>query len=293
MSNCLFLELKSATKVPINVRGVLPEKVTDLSQREIADLPIWYGKRQLPLGDLFCVSSGESVPIVEFEEDPLAQIIWKGDLGSVHWLGADMQSGQMLVEGDAGRHLGSQMSGGRISVRGSVSDWAGCEMSGGRILISKNAGDWLGAAYPGSKVGTNRGTIAVGGDAGNGVGFSMRRGWISVAGSVQRLAGWNVLAGTIVVGHAIGPMAGKGMVRGSLILPSVDYAIQNRAALPPSFSPGLVLDQPVIALARKWLRRTGFEIPAGREFQMFHGDQLTGGRGEVLIATDTKNVNQA
>ena len=295
MAMSLALQFKSSTNVPVSVRGILPEKIAGLSTRQVAKLPIWLGNRQLPLGDLFDVRSIAAESTSSPEDDnqdiePVDNIVWHGDLSSVHWLGAEMQSGRMLVEGNLGRHLGSQMAGGEIVVTGSVGDWAGCEMSGGRIDIGNNAGDWLGAAYPGTKSGTDRGVITVGGDAGSGVGFALRRGWICVAGSVQRLAGWNMLAGTIVVGRSAGPMAGKGMVRGSLVLPSREHADGNRSALPPSFLTGAVFNQPVIGMTRNWLKKLAvdIDIPTDCEFQLFHGDQLAGGRGEILIAAKAK-----
>lgn len=280
------LQFKSPTKVPVRVQGILPEKVADLSSGQIAELSVWRGNRKLPLGDLFDVSvSSDGGPDVE-QDSSATTIVWKGELTPVHWLGAEMRSGRMQVEGDVGRHLGSQMSGGQINVRGSAGDWAGCEIKGGRIDIGRNAGDWLGGAYPGTKAGSNNGIITVGGNAGSGVGFALRRGWICVAGSVERLVGWNMLAGNIVIGKKVGPMAGKGMVRGSLILPAVEHADENRQALSPSFSSGAAFQHPVMALTSNWLKHLGVDVdlPADRRFQLFHGDHLNGGRGEILIA---------
>ena len=274
----LIFTNQSESNVPVCVQGILPESIARLKTDQIAELKVWRGNRQFTLADLFRIDT--------LDDAQPDKIVWRGDMSRVHWLGTQMSSGTMIVEGNAGRHLGSQMKGGQIQVDGSADDYVGCEMTGGQIRIGKDAGDWLGAAYPGSRVGLNRGTILIGGNAGRGVGFGMRRGLICIAGNVDRLVGWNMLAGNIVVGGQVGQMAAKGMSRGTLWLASRDLAASNRQMLPPSFAAGSYAQPAVAGLMCNWLREleSGVELP-NVSYQIFHGDYLQGGRGEVLIAS--------
>lgn len=275
----LRLKLISSTKVPICVQGILPETTIGRSTAKIACLEIWHGNRSVELGQLFEVSkSGTS-----------DELCWEGDLKSVHWIGAGMTAGNMVIDGNVGRHLGSQMRGGSIRVAGNVSDFVGCEMQRGSIRIQGNAGDWVGAAYPGTKSGMNRGTIVVTGNAGRGVGFAMRRGLICIGGETQRLAGWNMLGGTIVIGGQAGVMTGKGMVRGTIILKSTNHAAVNCSSLPPTFSNGGQFQSVYLRALARWLdqQQLPIKLPVDSHFRLFHGDHLKGGRGEILIADAT------
>ncbi len=276
----LRLRLLSTAKIPICVEGILPETTIGLSLTETAKLEIGHGNRTVELGQLFDVSKAGMSD----------ELYWEGDLRSVHWIGKGMSTGKLVIEGHAGRHLGSQMRGGSIRVTGNVSDFVGCEMQGGTIQIHGNAGDWVGAAYPGSKSGTDRGTILVMGNAGRGVGFAMRRGLICIGGETQRLAGWNMLGGTVVIGGKTGVMTGKGMVRGTIILKSAEHSAANHLSLPPTFSHGGLFQGVFVSAMAQWLKKQQYpiELPHDSRYQLFHGDQLKGGRGEILIAAQDR-----
>ena len=183
----LQLTYQGDTAIPVEVEGILPETVRELSLDAIRSLEIFHGNRQKQLGDFFSV-----------EGDP-SDCNWNmsGDLSGVHWIGTEMREGHIHIEGNAGRHLGSEMRGGLISCDGDVGDWAGGEMRGGRLQIRGNAGHLLGAAYRGSRRGMRGGTIIVQGNAGNEVGHTMRRGSILVGGKAGDMIGFNMLAGTL------------------------------------------------------------------------------------------------
>lgn len=270
----LTLRLESTSTIPISVEDVIPESTCQMSEQEIARMQIWIGNQQTPLGEIFNIQK---------TGDDLCHV-WQGNLESVHWIGAKLEAGKILVEGNAGRHLGSQMTGGQITVLGNVSDFVACENRGGFIQIKGDASNWLGAAYPGTKSGANGGTILVSGSAGNGAGFGMRRGTICVQGNAGRLTGWNMLAGTIIVGGAVDSMTGKGMKRGTILLPSREFAQPNQSSLPVSFLEGGIVAPTFTNAMQKWLddreHHTDLRIP----FHQFHGDQLKGGRGEVFVA---------
>ena len=136
----LRLRLRTDSTIPVFVQGVIPEVTQRKSLSEIEKLPIRHGNQPLCLADLFVVSG----------DSDRQTIVWEGDHSAVHWIGAGMQSGEVIIEGNCGRHLGSQMQGGRIEVAGSVSDFVACENRGGTVSIAGDAGDWVGAAYPGT-----------------------------------------------------------------------------------------------------------------------------------------------
>ena len=85
---------------------------------------------KLALAELFSVSGDPSDGRIDLE----------GDLAGVHYIGYGMNSGEIHVHGNAGRHVGGEMSGGRIKVDGNAGDYAGCEMHGGLIQVAGNAG---------------------------------------------------------------------------------------------------------------------------------------------------------
>ena len=282
----LTLRLKQSSTIPIWAGSILPERVASLSRAQIQQLPVRQGNQKLELGALFDV---------ELENGPSQidhpQITWAGDLGGVHDLGKGMSRGHMEIQGNAGRHLGSQMVGGTIRVHGNADDFVGCEISGGTIRVDGNAGDWVGAAYPGNSIGMNRGQIVIQHNAGRGVGMSMRRGLICVGGSTQRLAGWNMKAGTIMIGGTAGDMLGKGMVRGTIALAHPDCIGQSVASLPPTFTPGGILQSPTTMLLSRWATQNNLPIAIKSNPCLYHGDQLHGGRGEVLFFDRSVNNN--
>ena len=175
---------RGATTVPVEVEGITPDTVAGKSADDVSRLPIYCGNEQLPLGELFSVSGDSADGCMH----------WSGDLAGVHWIGAKMVSGSVIVAGDAGRHVGSEMSGGEIRVEGIAGDWVGGEMRGGVIRVAGKAGHLIGAAYRGSARGMTGGTILIRGGAGNEIGHTMRRGLIAIGGRSRR-CGWLQHAG--------------------------------------------------------------------------------------------------
>lgn len=266
----LNLELKTKTNIPLELEGVTPEVVRELDIAAIEQLEVFEGNNQAKLGDFFRV-----------EGDPTDQHIrFTNDVSGVHWIGTKMSCGSITIDGNVGRHLGSEMSGGRIDVMGDASDWVGAEMRDGTIHVRGKAGHLVGSAYRGSAVGMRGGTILIDGNAGNEIGHTMRRGMIAVGGSIGDLAGFNMLAGTILVGEGQGIRHGAGMHRGTLV-----FLSEEAPELIPTFVFGGRQQPLVMTMLNRELAKLGY----GRaelllnEFDLYHGDQLEGGRGEILI----------
>jgi len=185
----LQLRYHANTSVPVELEGVIPDRVRGKSLVEIEKLEIQHGNEKLPLAELFTVAGDPSDGRIELE----------GETAGVHYIGHGMTAGAIHVHGDAGRHVGGQMTGGRIEIDGNAGDWLGGEMHGGLILVSGNAGDLIGAAYRGSKTGMTDGTILIRGNAGSEVATLLRRGTVVVGGSCGDAPGFNMIAGSILV----------------------------------------------------------------------------------------------
>src|SRR3954451_10652658 len=267
----LRLVLRKKASVPLEVEGITPDAVRGKSLSEIEKLEVFEGNVKSRLADYFTVSGNASDEIHEGE----------GDLSGVHWIGAKMQSGKVVVSGNGGRHIGSEMRGGEIHVLGNAGDWVGGEMHGGLIHVRGKAGHLVGAAYRGSAKGMTKGTILIGGDAGNEIGHSMRRGTIAIGGSIGDLAGINMLAGTILVFGESGIRHGAGMKRGTI-------AFLGKTAPPilPTFRRACRYRPEIMPLIYRHLRRLDFAVNdelMSSTYELYNGDFLAGGRGELLI----------
>ncbi len=267
----LHLETDYSDAVPLEVEGIIPENLLGKSLDEIRAQVIFQGNRQAPLGDFFRISG-----------DPADECLaWEGNLSRVHWIGAGMTRGTMHIAGPTGRHVGSRMQGGSIEVQGDASDWVGGEMLGGIIHVRGNAGHLVGSAYRGSARGMTGGTILIDGQAGNEIGHAMRRGLIAIGGDVGDLVGMNMLAGSIFVFGNGGIRHGAGMRRGTVgLLGSESYAPL------PTFRRACRGTLPILRLVDRTLQKLGFPSPlplSEMTIDLYNGDLLEGGRGELLL----------
>ncbi len=267
----LCLRFKNPSPVPLEVEGLTPEHLSSLSLSEVERSIIFQGNRKVPLGDYFRASGDPSDAVVH----------WEGDLAGVHWIGAKMTAGEIRVIGNAGRHLGSEMRGGRILVEGNAGDWVGGEMHGGLIHVHGRAGHLIGAAYRGSARGMTGGTILINGDVGNEIGHTMRRGMLAIGGDTGDLIGFNMLAGSVLTFGETGIRHGAGMHRGTL-----GFFGPTAPPLLPTFRHACRYRPDILKLTFAHLRELGFPVPvdaAEMEVDLYNGDMIEGGRGEMLI----------
>src|SRR5207248_10970652 len=94
-----FVLRQRNSSVPLEVEGITPDAIRDKSLAEIEKLEVFEGNVKSRLADFFSVSGDAADEIQE----------WEGDLAGVHWIGAKMQSGKVIISGNAGRHIGSEM----------------------------------------------------------------------------------------------------------------------------------------------------------------------------------------
>lgn len=269
--NAVTLRLRESTTIPIEGDSVTPDNFVGRSQAEIEQLPAFYGRRQVTLGELFTVEGGDS-----------QNIVLEGDLSHVKHIGQGMSYGRITVRSDAGPHLGAQMRGGELVVHGSVGAWAGAQMSGGKIRVRGDAGPMLGAAYTGEKLGMRGGVIIVDGDVGPRAGERMRRGIIIAQGDLGDFAGVRMIAGSLFTLGQLGARPGAGMKRGTILTME-----GLTGGVLPTFRPSCICESPVFL--RYYLRRLrAWGLPvaddwiAGR-YRRYTGDANTIGKGEIFV----------
>lgn len=265
------LSLKEPTTIPIEADTISPDKFLGRSRAEISALPLFYGRRQLTLGDLFSIEGADS-----------ENIVLEGDLSHVKRVGQRMSRGRITIRGDVGMHLGAEMSGGEIVVHGDVGAWAGAQMSGGRMWIHGSAGPLLGGVYTGEKLGMRGGVIIVDGTAGPRAAERMRRGIIVVQGDIGDFAGVRMIAGSLFTFAKLGARPGAGMKRGTLL------ALEGLSeGVLPTFRYSCTCESPVFLRAYlRRLRSWGLPVTEAHiegRYRRYTGDATTIGKGEVFV----------
>ena len=267
--SALTLRLKQPVSQRIDMHAFTPQRLAGMGTREIADIPLWQGNRQVPTGELFSVSG----------DDP-ENILIQSDSDRLDYIGSAMRTGRIRIEGQAGAYLGRSMQGGSLQVDGNAGIFAGSGMSGGRIDISGNAGDFLGAGIAGERQGMRGGKIHVLGNAGDRVGDQLRRGAILIAGDVGDYCASRMLAGTLLVLGQTGIQTGLGMRRGTLLL------TREPASMPATFNDNGQHDLDFLPLLTRSLQDAkGFPDLVGRgsRVRRWLGDLGCGGKGEILV----------
>ena len=263
----LVLRNASAGPLAVDLAGILPARVGSQTAAEVARVPITADGRPCELGAVFAVSGSAADGRIEC----------RGDFARVHQVGAGLAAGRIDVAGDVGRHAGEGMCGGTLAVTGSAGDWLACAMTGGTVHVGGHCGDNAAAALPGSPHGMQGGAVLVAGSAGHLAGARMRRGVLAIGGGCGVAAAFEMRAGTVVVAGPLGEHPAAGMRRGSLIALSVPLR------LPATFARGAAWCPPFLPLLLRRLAAAGMGMavaPAG-PWRHWHGDLLTGGRGEV------------
>jgi formylmethanofuran dehydrogenase subunit C len=264
------LTLKEGTTLPIEADCISPDRFVGRSRAEIEALPVFHGRREVPLGELFAVEGEDG-----------DHIALHGDLRHVKRVGEGMSGGRIRIHGDVGMHVGSGMRGGEIVVHGDADAWAGAHMAGGVLWIHGDAGSMLGAAYAGEKRGMKGGVLLVDGDAGPRAGERMRRGIIVVQGDLGEFAGVRMIAGSIFVFGTLGPRVGAGMKRGTIVTMR-----GLTAGLLPTFRYACIYSPDFM---RYYLRRLqAWGLPVTQEqiegrYRRYSGDITTIGLGEVFV----------
>ncbi len=282
----LTFTLKSETRLPIDLTRMFVVCPHETSGRLLAAVEILVGNQYCSLGDVFQIEGAG--------EDRIQ--VWEGELDRVSGLGAAMRGGTIIVNGNVGCRVGARMSGGRLEIRGNAGDGVGTAMQGGQLIVAGDVGERAGGAETPGEKGMSGGSLLIGGNAGDLAGLRMRRGNLVIAGDCGARAGYQMLAGSLFVGRRIGSQFGHEMKRGTIL-----------ALTPPDEEPPLPRFRhsgkfPLVAISMlltAWekdlaglpdcqlgLHSLSHRIANDRvrSWDMFYGDHVWGGRGEILVA---------
>ena len=103
----ITLTLKEEPTVPLEAESISPDVTAYLKHDALRALPVLLGKRQRRLEDFF-----------EIEGEASDDLVIRGDLTRVKWIGRGMTRGRVTITGNVGMHLGASMKGGVIDVTG-------------------------------------------------------------------------------------------------------------------------------------------------------------------------------
>jgi formylmethanofuran dehydrogenase subunit C len=264
----LTFRLKGTPEDRLDLSKLTPTSLSQMAAADIAKIVVGTSKRALTVGDAFAVTG-----------KPGDRVVIEGGSNRMDFVGADLASGTVIVEGGAGICAGRNMRGGTLEVRGDVGGWLASGLSGGIVHVKGAAGSSIGGLRPGDRWGMTGGAVVVDGDAGDRTGERMRRGTIIVRGRCGADAGARMLGGTVWAEQGFGAAAGVLMRRGTLIGPSVESML-------PTFVDAGKHDLVILRVLSRYLS-TNLGPLAPRALsgnvRRFLGDLATIGKGEILI----------
>jgi formylmethanofuran dehydrogenase subunit C len=265
----LTLTLRERLDHRLDLSTLVPHALAGKTVRQIERIKLQTSHRCIKLGDVFRVRAGN-----------VEQIHIQGGCDRLDYVGREMNSGELLVEGNVGIQAGRLMSGGRLTVLGNAGPWAASGMKAGLFEIRGTAGDWLGGPLVGEIAGMRGGIVVVRGSVGDRAGDRMRRGTIIIEGRAGRYAGSRMIAGTLIVRRATGPLAGFLLKRGTIVLG------ESYSALSPTFldcgEHELVAMRWLSAMIEPYSKAAA--VLLRRPFTRFAGDMAVLGKGEILVA---------
>jgi formylmethanofuran dehydrogenase subunit C len=284
--NALTFTLKTPLARDVDLSPLTPSRLAGLKVPEIAALTLHSGREQVQVASLFQIEGN----------DP-SQIIIKQSSRQLHHIGQEMESGQIVVEGDAGDFLGNGMQDGSIRVIGNAGDYAANGMQGGRVTVTGNIGafagsgmhngilhvhgdasDFTAAALPGAMDGLNGGTVLINGNTGDRLADRMRRGLVYVKGNAGAYCASRMRAGTVIVLGTCQGAPGQLMQRGTLVLAATPQ-------LPPTFNDCGIHHLHFLTLLQRWLAAMDSSLPfmSTTRVHRYAGDLAASGKGEILV----------
>jgi formylmethanofuran dehydrogenase subunit C len=264
----LTLTLREWPDQRLDLSPLVPHGLAGKTTREIEQIELQTTSQRIKVGDVFRLLPGD------FE-----QIRIQGGCDRLDYVGQEMNSGELLVEGNVGIQAGRLMAGGRLTVLGKAGPWAASGMKAGVFEIRGAVGDRLGGPLAGEIAGMRGGIVVVRGSVGDRAGDRMRRGTIIIEGEAGSYAGSRMIAGTLIVRHRAGPLTGFLLKRGTIVLG------EQRSDLSPTF----VDCGEYEFVAMRWLAAMiepyskGAAALLRRPFTRFAGDMAVLGKGEILV----------
>lgn len=265
--SALTFTLKASLQQRVDLSPLTPDNLAGKNPADIAATLLVSGREKLRADSLFDISG-----------DDASDIVFNNANGKLDFIGSQMKTGKIIVNGAAGSYLGLQMRGGHIVLNGNADAFAASEMANGLIEIKGSTGDFLAAALPGNRKGMKGGMVLISGNVGERAGDQMRRGIILIEGNAGGYLASRMLAGTIGVLGSVGDYVGYGMRRGTLLLtkePKLHATLQDCGAH----------TLPFLSLMFKSFRGlpSKFASINQNRVQRYAGDIANDGKGEILV----------
>jgi formylmethanofuran dehydrogenase subunit C len=262
----ITLKPRAPFEARVDLTGLTPAVLGALTAREREYREVPFGGHVRSIADLFFIEGmgGDGPLVIEIGDERLDGV------------GAGLDRGEIIVDGDVGFAAGRGMTGGVLRIAGNAGDYVGAELSGGRIEVKGNAGDHAGAASSGSRRGMSGGVLAIHGSAGVRLAERQRGGLIVLGGDAGEGMATDMIAGTVAVAGTIGPLAGRGMKRGTVLT-------RTAPALPAGFVDTGSHDFIALRLLARRIEELRGLIDGATSARRIVGDTLLGGQGEVLV----------
>ena len=165
--------LRGVPEGRLDLSVLTPQRLAGMDEAAVGRLVLAAGRGAPSVGDLFAMSAGEADAVVI-----------EGGSALLDRVGAGMEGGSLVLEGDAGALRAGPAPGERAG------------MDGGVVLVRGSAG-----AQAGDRL--RRGLVVVEGDAGEHAGSRMVAGTLVVCGRAGASPGAMLRRGTVVLGHAV------------------------------------------------------------------------------------------
>ena len=105
-----------------------PKRLSSIPLAEVLKLNVGSTKGPLTVGDVFAVSAS-----------PATRCVIESGSTRLDFVGAELDHGTVIVEGDVGVGAGRNMSGGRLEIHGDAGALLGSGISGGQIFVKGSA----------------------------------------------------------------------------------------------------------------------------------------------------------
>jgi formylmethanofuran dehydrogenase subunit C len=266
----LTFRLNAAPAERLDLSHLTPKRLSSTPLAEILKFNVGSTKSALTVGDVFAVSGrpGDTVRI-------------ESGSARLDHVGADLDHGAIIVDGDVGVAAGRNMRGGRLEIKGDAGALLGSGISGGQIVVKGSAAGQVGGLSPGDKFGMTGGLIVIDGQAGDRAGDRMRRGTIFIRGKCGAFAGSRMVGGTIWSELGFGADPGLLLRRGTIIGPSVERML-------PTFADSGKHDLVILRILSRYMREVlGAQAPRplSGNVRKYAGDLSTIGKGEILLTS--------
>ncbi len=264
----LTLKLIAEPTERLNLTGISPTKLEGMSPDEISKINLGSNADPVLLGDWFHVT-GSSADTITID----------GGSTRLDFIGASLDKGTIIIDGNVGAYAGHKMTSGRLDIRGNAGQYFASSLIDGLVTVAGNVGDHLGAPKRGERDGIQGGNIIVHGTIGDFAGERMRRGTLIARGNIGSSAGARMMGGTIWATRGFGASPGVQMRRGMLITPTV-------GSLLPTFVDCGHHDLSILAIMHRHLKQTLGELAPSLStatVQKFAGDMASLGKGELLV----------